>query len=143
MLIGDENSDLKFLKIILNHQQHSVFTDLYNKNIIEQIKEILPEIVIIDADIEDDKGFELCKRIRAERDFHHIPVLIACDTDDEDFLIAGFDYGATDYISKPFDEEEVKIRIDNRLDVIKTHLKAQAKNETFTKDDASLKRNNK
>ena len=48
--------------------------------------------------------------------------------------VTGFECGATDYITKPLNEEEVKIRIDNRLDVIKTHLKAQAKNEEFTKE---------
>ena len=132
VIIGDKEVDLKFLKIILVNQGHEVYTDYCFEKAEEQLEELMPDIAIIDVEADDDRGFELCKSIRRQKKFHHIPVMFFCDLNDGDIAGSGFEAGAVDYISKPLDEEEVKIRIDNRLDVIKTHLKAQAKNAEFT-----------
>ena len=132
VIIGDKEVDLKFLKIILVNQGHEVYTDYCFEKAEEQLEELMPDIAIIDVEADDDRGFELCKSIRRQKKFHHIPVIFFCDLNDGDIAVSGFEAGAVDYISKPLDEEEVKIRIDNRLDVIKTHLKAQAKNAEFT-----------
>lgn len=132
VIIGDKEVDLKFLKIILVNQGHEVYTDYCFGKAEEQLEELMPDIAIIDVEADDDRGFELCKSIRRQKKFHHIPVIFFCDLNDGDIAVSGFEAGAVDYISKPLDEEEVKIRIDNRLDVIKTHLKAQAKNAEFT-----------
>ena len=134
VVIGDKEVDLKFLKIILLNQGHEVFTNYCYEKAEEEIDEIRPDIVIIDVENDDTRGFELCQSIRKQKRFHHIPVILYCDLNDGDTAVTGFECGATDYISKPLDENEVKIRIDNRLDVIKTHLKAQAKNQAFTKE---------
>ncbi|MGN0013869.1 MAG: HD domain-containing phosphohydrolase [Candidatus Gastranaerophilaceae bacterium] len=134
IIIGGKEVDLKFLKIILTNQGHKVFSNYCYEKAEELVEEIMPDIVIIDIEENDNSGFELCKIIRSNKIFRHIPVILYCDLNDGDTAVTGFESGATDYISKPLNEEEVKIRIDNRLDVIKTHLKAQAKNAEFTKE---------
>lgn len=133
MIIGDKEVDLKFLKIILKNQGHEVFTDYCSEKATEQIEEIMPEVVIIDVESDPTNAFALCKKIRTDNKFHHIPVIFFCDTNDTDLTEAGFEVGAADYISKPIDENEVKNRIDHRIEVIKTHKKAQEKNSAFTK----------
>ncbi len=132
MIIGDKEVDLKFLKIILKNQGHEVFTDYCKEKATEQIEEILPEIVIIDVEKESEKAFALCKKIKTEKIFHHIPIMLFCDTTDTDLMEAGFENGASDYITKPIDENEIKNRIDHRLEVLRTHKKAQEKNNSFT-----------
>lgn len=134
IIIGGKEVDLKFLKIVLTNQGHKVYSNYCYEKAEELVEEIMPDIVIIDIEENDNRGFELCKTIRANKNFRHIPVILYCNLDNGDIAVTGFDCGATDYISKPLNEEEVKIRIDNRLDVIKTHLKAQAKNSKFTKE---------
>ncbi|MBQ2645160.1 HD domain-containing protein [bacterium] len=138
LIIGNNKTDLKFLNIILNNYGHETFILYSCENAIKKVAEIMPDIVIIDAETDNYQGFDICKKIRQDKKFHHIPVILICDTTDGDMTITGFECGATDYISKPINEEEVKIRIDNRLDVIKTHLKAQAKNEEFTNEMQNL-----
>ena len=133
MIIGDKEVDLKFLKIILKNQGHEVFTDYCSEKATEQIEEIMPEIVIIDVESDPTNAFALCKKIRTDNKFHHIPVIFFCDTNDTDLTEAGFEVGAADYITKTIDENEVKNRIDHRIEVIKTHKKAQEKNSAFTK----------
>lgn len=138
MIIGDKEVDLKFLKIILKNQGHEVFTDYCREKATEQIEEILPEIVIIDIENEPEQAFELCKKIKAEKIFHHIPIMFFCDTTNTDLTEAGFENGASDYITKPINENEIKNRIDHRLEVIKTHKKAQEKNSSFTNEMNNL-----
>ena len=134
MIIGNKEVDLKFLKIILQNQGHEVFTDYCYEKATEQIEEIMPEIVIIDVESDPTNAFELCKKIRSENKFHHIQVMFFCDTNDTDITETGFETGASDYISKPINEDEIKNRIDHRLEVIKTHKKAQEKNSAFTNE---------
>ncbi len=134
MIIGNVEVDLKFLKIILENFGHNVKANYDYANAEEQIKTNMPDILIIDIQENGDNGFELCKTIRTKKIFRHIPIILYCDIRDEEVMHTGFECGATDYISKPLNENEVKNRIDNRLEVLKTHLKAQAKNEKFTKE---------
>lgn len=133
LIIGEKEVDLKFTKIILQSQGHQVFTDYCPEKAVEQIEELMPDIVIIDILSADDYGFELCKAIRAENKFRHIPVILSCDTEQEDLMQNGFESGATDYISKPVNEDEIGRRIENCLFMMESHKKAQAKNEAFTK----------
>lgn len=134
LIVGDNETDLRFLNIILKNLGHSVTLINSCDSAIGQVETFMPDIVIIDAETEDYAGFDLCSEIRKNKKFRHIPVILVCDTTDGDMTVTGFEAGATDYISRPVNEEEVKIRIDTRLDVIQTHLKAQAKNEQFTNE---------
>lgn len=138
MIVGDKEVDLKFLKIVLKNQGHEVYTDYCSEKATEQIEEIMPEIVIIDVEKDFENVFSLCKKIKAEKVFRHIPVMLFCDTADNDVMEAGFEIGASDYISKPINEDEIKNRIDHRLEVIKTHKKAQDKNSAFTAEMKEL-----
>ncbi|MCR5260938.1 MAG: HD domain-containing protein [Candidatus Gastranaerophilales bacterium] len=133
-LVGNNETDFKFLNIILQKLGHQTVFQNTTDGAVEKVDELMPDITIIEPEIDDYNGFELCKNIRQNRKFRHIPVILVCDTSDGDMTVTGFECGATDYLSKPINEDEVKIRIDTRLEIIKTHLKAQAKNEQFTRE---------
>lgn len=138
IIIGEKEVDLKFIKIILKSQGHEVYTNYCPEKAIEQMEEIMPDITIIDISYVDDYGFELCKLIRSENKFHHIPVILALNTQEADFMENGFECGASDYISKPVNEDEIKTRIDNCIYIIESHKKAQNKNQAFTSDMNNL-----
>ena len=66
---------------------------------LEKIKDKIFDLVILDVNLPDGDGFELCKKIRAEQD---IPVIFLTARDLESDVMKGFDLGADDYITKPF-----------------------------------------
>jgi signal transduction histidine kinase len=62
-------------------------------------------------------GFEVCKRIKAIERIRHIPVIFLTAKNDIDDIVNGFSSGAVDYITKPFNSVEVKVRVQNHLNL--------------------------
>lgn len=132
-VIGESNIELKLLSIVLKSQGHDVILHQGYDDAIEFLQEVKPQIAIIDVKDDYETPFELCYLIRQQNIFRHVPVIISCE-DDIEITSLAFEAGATDCITKPFDENNIKSRIENRLHVIETHLKAQSKNESFIND---------
>ena len=131
LLTGENQVDLRILKIILEKENYTVFLSDYEELSDEYIREANPQIIIIDA--ESDTGFDLCKYIRKSEKFRDTLVFLLCDLSDGDIAVTGFECGATDYLSKPIDENEVKTRIANSLYIAETIKNAKIKNEKLTK----------
>ena len=132
LLTGENQVDLRFLKIILEKENYTVFLSDYKEISDEYIKNINPEIIIIDTDSENDEGFDLCKYLRKSDKFKDLTVFLLCDLSDGDTAVTGFECGATDYLSKPINENEVKTRISARLYLKNTIQKAKTKNLNLT-----------
>lgn len=132
LLIGENQVDLRFLKIILEKSKYEVYSENFDNISEDYLKELSPEIVIIDADSDDDTGFELCKRIRTSEKLKDLIVFLLCDLSDGDVAVTGFECGATDYLSKPINESEVNIRIASSLYASETVQRAKIKNEDLT-----------
>ena len=132
LLIGENQTDLKFLKIILEKENYQVLLSDYEEISDECICKTNPEIIIIDAESDGDNGFELCKYIRKSDKFKEITVFLLCDLSDGDIAVTGFECGATDYLSKPVNENEVKTRISARLYLKETVREAKTKNLDLT-----------
>lgn len=72
----------------------------------------VPDIILLDISLSDGNGFSICNRVKKEFD---IPVIFLTASGDEYSVVAGFDAGADDYISKPFRPRELISRINNAL----------------------------
>lgn len=79
------------------------------------IKEKQPDLVLMDVMMPDMNGFEACKKIKADDQIAHIPVIFITALNDSENIVKGFDSGGVDYITKPFIKEEVKARIQVHL----------------------------
>lgn len=84
------------------------------------------DLILMDVMLEDGNGFELTRMIRALPDGKRIPVIFLTSKNDISDKEAGFDLGAEDYIVKPCDLREVRLRIENRL------KKIRAEKESYT-----------
>jgi two-component system phosphate regulon response regulator PhoB len=79
--------------------------------VLEAIDELPPDLILLDSHLEDIPGFELCRRLKADPEVRHIPVVFASASAGEQDLIAGFEAGATDYLAKPFSLRELVLRV--------------------------------
>nr|WP_319509547.1 two-component regulator propeller domain-containing protein [uncultured Draconibacterium sp.] len=82
-------------------------------------KNHLPDIIISDIMMPETNGYELCKLVREDDLISHIPIILLTAKADTESKISGYKYGADDYISKPFDLEILKIRIENLISLRK------------------------
>ena len=77
----------------------------------ESIQQRLPQLILLDWMLPDQSGLRLLSRIRSDRQFQEIPVIMLTAKTMEEDKIAGLDHGADDYITKPFSPRELTARI--------------------------------
>ncbi|NLV76786.1 MAG: response regulator transcription factor [Tissierellia bacterium] len=112
----------------------------YNSSVYEYLDDIMDinisdfDLIILDVNLPDGSGFDYLKYIR---EYDDIPVLMLTVKDNEDNILRGFEYGADEYITKPFSLPILKARIDNIFNRIYNH------GEMFDFKDLSLNKDSK
>jgi PleD family two-component response regulator len=76
----------------------------------------LPQLIVLDIMLPDMDGYAVCRELRQTTRTSHIPIIFLTQKDERSDKIAGLELGADDYITKPFDIEELKLRVKNAID---------------------------
>lgn len=91
-----------------------------------QLTEGFPDIFLLDVEMPEIDGYELCRRIKALPDGSNVPVIFLSGRDRLEDVLAGYDAGAEDYVIKPFEHIGLQRKIDNLLRIVRDKLEAQA-----------------
>jgi len=111
LLVDDDKDILKVLKANLTFENYTVVTAESGSEAYEKITTYTPEIIILDLNLPDIDGIQLCKRLRSED--INIPIIMLTARDSLSDKILGLECGADDYIIKPFNFLELNARIKN------------------------------
>jgi PleD family two-component response regulator len=76
---------------------------------------VMPQLIVLDINLPDIDGYEVCRLLRGSSRTAHIPILFLTQRDEHRDRIAGLELGADDYITKPFDTEELRLRVQNAI----------------------------
>ncbi|MGA9637737.1 hybrid sensor histidine kinase/response regulator transcription factor [Flavobacterium sp.] len=115
VLIVEDNQDVRhFVKSIFEHQYNIVEAE-NGKLGIEMASKSPVDLIISDVMMPEMDGFELCRRIKTDILTSHIPVILLTAKTSDTHREEGYKMGANAYITKPFDAEILKIRVDNLL----------------------------
>lgn len=133
ILIVEDNKSLR-LQLKSELQEHYRVIDAPNGvKALEKVKKTIPDLVISDVMMPEMDGIELCQHMKTSADTCHVPVILLTAKTLVEHRIEGYETGADDYISKPFDLHELKVRIKNIID-----LRAAIKDK-FLNSEALLK----
>jgi PleD family two-component response regulator len=103
------------LKIYFTGQGYDIETVRRGDKAMEKTQQQLPQLIVLDINLPDTDGYTVCKTLRTNTRTRHIPVIFLTDKDDRSDILAGLELGADDYITKPFDIEELELRIANAI----------------------------
>lgn len=78
---------------------------------LEMVREIEPDLILLDVNMPDISGFDLCKQLKDDAQTHDIPVIFLTGENETVNKVKGFDLGAVDYVTKPFDPAELRARV--------------------------------
>jgi signal transduction histidine kinase/ligand-binding sensor domain-containing protein/DNA-binding response OmpR family regulator len=127
ILIVDDNHDIRsFLKGELETRYHIIEAENGRKAIDIAIAE-RPNIIISDVMMPEMDGFELCKAIKTDEALCATPVLLLTAKTSEESVISGLEFGADDYIAKPFNIDILQIKVRNilrQMEVLKKRWKS-------------------
>jgi PleD family two-component response regulator len=85
------------------------------KDALEKTKQVLPHLIVLDIMLPDIDGYEVCRNLRTSMRTSHIPVIFLTQKDERSDKLQGLELGADDYITKPFDIEELKLRVQGAI----------------------------
>jgi two-component system OmpR family response regulator len=110
LVVDDEESLVDMLTTGLRFTGYEVASQASGFDALRAVKESQPDLIVLDVNMPDLDGFEVCRRIR--RDGVDSPVIFLTARDGADDLRTGFSNGADDYLTKPFSLEELSLRIE-------------------------------
>jgi len=110
LVVDDEDSLADMLSTALRFAGYEVSSEPTGLDALQSIKDAPPDLVILDVNLPDIDGFEVCRRIR--NDGFQSPVIFLTARDSTDDLRTGFGGGGDDYLTKPFSLEELTLRIE-------------------------------
>jgi signal transduction histidine kinase len=126
LVVDDTTTNLGIVFDILTNVGFKVVTENDGSRALKQAEEQLPDLILLDVMMPGIDGFETCKRLKENSATYDIPVIFMTANSDTNSKVRGLNIGAVDYITKPFNEEELLARI-------KTHLQLRNLTKTLEK----------
>jgi CheY-like chemotaxis protein/HPt (histidine-containing phosphotransfer) domain-containing protein len=120
LLVDDEPNNLRLLSRILTKHTYNVRTVTSGEQALDSMEIEIPDIVLLDINMPGMNGYEVCQQIKAQEQTQHIPVIFISALDETLDKVKAFNVGGSDYITKPFQMEEVMVRIENQLIIQRT-----------------------
>lgn len=116
LLIVEDDVDIStMLKIYFSGLGFDVDTAMRGSDALEKTRHALPHLIVLDIMLPDIDGYEVCRTLRTNTRTSHIPVIFLTQKDERSDRLQGLELGADDYITKPFDIEELKLRVQGAI----------------------------
>lgn len=116
LFVVDDDIELTdMLSAFFGGQGYKVMTEGWGETAVTRIREALPDVILLDIHLPDIDGYEICRRLRQVRRTRHIPIIFLTARREQNDVLAGLELGAVDYITKPFDIQELRLRVRNAL----------------------------
>ena len=114
LVVDDTETNIDILVDILD-EEYDLSVALDGESALESLEEDLPDCILLDVKMPGIDGFEVCRRIKADERTKDIPVIFITALTDEDEKAEGLSLGASGYVGKPINPEEVRSAIKNVL----------------------------
>src|SRR5512146_3364683 len=116
LLIVEDDFDISnMLRIYFAGQGYDVDVALRGSEALEKTRQVMPHLIILDIMLPDIDGYEVCRSLRQNTRTSHIPVIFLTQRDERSDRLQGLELGADNYITKPFDIEELKLYVQNAI----------------------------
>jgi diguanylate cyclase (GGDEF)-like protein len=116
LLVVEDDIDIgNMLKIYFSGMQFDVDVAVRGSDALDRTKQVLPHLIVLDIMLPDIDGYEVCRTLRTNMRTSHIPVIFLTQKDERSDKLQGLELGADDYITKPFDIEELKLRVQGAI----------------------------
>jgi signal transduction histidine kinase len=120
LIIDDKTENLHYLNTLLKEENYLVRATTDPIFAINSSKLNPPHLILLDIKMPNLDGFEACKLLKNEENLKDIPIIFISALDDVQSKVKAFEEGGVDYITKPFEKEEVKARIKTQLKIFES-----------------------
>ena len=131
LIIDDDPQNLKLLNFTLSEAGYRVALANGGLVALEALQRRKPDLILCDIVMPEMDGYEVCRALKADPELHEIPLIFLTAQTDTQHLLAGFQAGAVDYVTKPFSQAEVLARV-------RTHTELKRARDTIMANNQQL-----
>ena len=128
LVVDDTAANIRLLAGVLEPRGYEILTASNAAQALRIAAKTLPDLILLDVVLPGADGFSVCKALKDTEATRAIPVLFVTAKDETTSLLRGFRCGAVDYISKPFQAEEVLVRVETHLQIARLTREVVARN---------------
>lgn len=148
LIVDDTPQNIQILGTILKNEKYQVEFATNGMQAIKWIENKNFDLILLDVMMPGMTGFEVCEIIRNQKEMDDVPIIFLTAKADKDSVVAGFDIGAQDYVTKPFDAKELLARVrtqlelkhsKERLKLVNAWLEEKVKERTLELEESNRK----
>ncbi|HBL62326.1 MAG TPA: hypothetical protein DDZ80_29195, partial [Cyanobacteria bacterium UBA8803] len=117
LIVDDHPNNLRFLSKVLSSKGYQIQRAISGELALTAVRECQPDLILLDIMMPEMNGYEVCQRLKSCPETSHIPIIFLSALSQICDKIKAFELGGVDYITKPFQIEEVLARIENQLTI--------------------------
>ena len=118
LIVDDVMSNVLLLKVLLTNEKFAIATASNGLQALEQVEKENPDLVLLDVMMPDMSGFEVAQHLKSNPNTADIPIIFLTALNSTADIVKGFQVGANDFISKPFNKEELIIRVTHQISLV-------------------------
>ena len=118
LIVDDVMSNVLLLKVLLTNEKFAIATASNGRQALEQVEKENPDLVLLDVMMPDMSGFEVAQHLKPNPNTADIPIIFLTALNSTADIVKGFQVGANDFISKPFNKEELIIRVTHQISLV-------------------------
>lgn len=128
LVVDDTPKNIQVLGTILREEGFNINVATNGKEAIETANKVNPDIILLDIMMPEMDGFEACKLLKQNEKTAHIPIIFLTAKTEAEDILKGFELGANDYVTKPFNSAELLARVKTHLELVqgRNELKRQS-----------------
>lgn len=131
LIVDDNTKNLQILADILRSRDYKIAMAKDGVSALKFVSRRKPDMVLLDIMMPEMDGFEVCRRLKSDRETADIPVIFISALNDTEDKLKAFRAGGVDYITKPFRKEEVFARVNVHLELKRSYKELEKINETL------------
>lgn len=118
LIVDDVMSNVLLLKVLLTNEKFAIATASNGRQALEQVEKENPDLVLLDVMMPDMSGFKVAQHLKSNPNTADIPIIFLTALNSTADIVKGFQVGANDFISKPFNKEELIIRVTHQISLV-------------------------
>jgi len=138
LIVDDVAHNLQVLCNILGKKKYKIAVARNGKQALEMMEKITPDLILLDVMMPELDGFEVCQRLHSSPATRDIPVIFLTAKIETESVVKGFEIGAVDYVTKPFNAAELLARVHTHLELKHTREELIKKNKELIKAKKKL-----
>lgn len=118
LIVDDVMANVLLLKVLLSNEKFTILTASGGCQAIDIAQQKHPDLILLDVMMPDKSGFEVAKVLKADELTAEIPIIFLTALDNPSDIVEGFRVGGNDFVSKPFNKEELIVRVKHQVSLV-------------------------